>query len=149
MYEDTPTIPVIKKPTSSMDVGPNGTNLASAAACRHPVDDLQRRTAAVSGAGGAAAASASSSNPFHNLEHVRRMYGSGLAMRLATEQKLAYEQDCHARAAGLPSSNLYREVVTGSDVELDFKDFLSLPEYRPDVTKENPHKVMEHQLGMM
>lgn len=141
MYE-SPSIPVMKKPVSSMEVGPNGNNLAASATSRHPVDDLQRRVR-LQGLTGS-----SNGNPFQNLEHVRRMYGSGLAMRLATGQKLAVEQDRSA-PAGLPSSGLYREIVTGQDVQLDFTDFLSLPEFQPEITKENPHKYMEQHLGMM
>jgi len=143
MDESAPSIPVVKKPVSSLEIGPNGNNLASSAASRHPVDDMQRRIRQAGMTG------SSQGNPFQNLEHVRRMYGSGLALRLATEQKLAAEQDRDARASGLPTSGLYRDIVSGRDVQIDFADFLSLPEYRPDLPKANPHKAMEHQLGMM
>lgn len=85
---------------------------------------------------------------FEGLEFVRHVYGSGLAMRLATEQKIAREQDILARAPGLESSNLYGEIVSGQDTNIQFSDFLSLPEYRPSVPKENPHSVMERRLGM-
>jgi hypothetical protein len=126
------SIPVMNKPSSLMEVGPNGNNLAVAARSAHPVDEMQRRAAV--------------SNTSH-LDHVRHIYGSGLAMVLATEQKIALQQD--RMAAGLPSSQLYRDVVSGTDVQLDFTNYLSLPEYQPDITKENPHKSMERQLGMM
>lgn len=129
--DETTRIPIVTKPASMMEVGPNGNNLASVAASRHPVDDLQRKLDV---------------NPFQNLEYVRHVYGSGLAMRLATEQKVALEQE--RGAAGLPSSGLYRDIVTGNDVKLDFADFLSLPEYRPDVATISPHATMERRLGM-
>ena len=69
-------------------------------------------------------------------------------MRLATEQKIAREQDMEARAPGLESCNLFGEIVSGRDTTIDFADFLSLPEHRPGVSKENPHSVTEHRLGM-
>lgn len=85
---------------------------------------------------------------FEGLEFVRHVYGSGLAMRLATEQKIAREQDMLARAPGLESSNLYGEIVSGQDTKLQFSDFLSLPEFRPTLPMENPHMVMERRLNM-
>ena len=85
---------------------------------------------------------------FEGLEFVRRVYGSGLAMKLATEQKIAKEQDMLARAPGLESSSLYGDIVSGKDTTIQFSDFLSLPEYRPSVPKENPHVVMERRLGV-
>ena len=69
-------------------------------------------------------------------------------MRLATEHKIAREQDMLARAPGLESSNLYGEIVSGRDTTIDFSDFLSLPEHRPTLPSENPHLVMERRLGM-
>jgi hypothetical protein len=130
--DDMTSIPVMSKPANLMEVGPNGNNLAAAAQGAHPVEEMQRR--------------ANYSSTSH-LEHVRHVYGSGLAMILATEQKIAMQQE--RMAHGLPSSHLYRDVVSGTDVQLDFADFLSLPEYQPDAPKENPHKLMERQLQMM
>jgi len=129
--EDSSTIPLMQKPVSLMEAGPNGNNLAAAAASRHPVDSLQR--VQQKHAGG------------HDLDFVRRVYGSGLAMRLATEQRIAAQQDC---AAPLASSRLYGDIVKGQDDQLNFSDFLSLPQHRPDMKERNPHSVMEHQLGM-
>ena len=123
-------IPEMQQPASLMETGLNGHNLAAAATARHPVDNLQR---------------ARQSNPFESLEYVRSVYGSGLAMRLATEQKIAAQQDDVTPLAG---TNLYREIVSGQDVQLEFGDFLSLPEHRPDMTKETPHAFMERKLGM-
>jgi hypothetical protein len=129
MDDDMSQIPVMHKPASLMEVGPNGNNLAAAAASRHPVDHLQQQMMT------------------HNrVDFARHVYGSGLAMRLATEQRLS--GDDTRGAAGLPQSNIYRDIVSGNDTKLDFADFLSLPEYRPDVAKTNPHAVMEHKLRM-
>ena len=69
-------------------------------------------------------------------------------MRLATEQKIAREQDFAARAPGLESSNLFGEIVSGRDTTIDFADFLSLPEHRPSMPLENPHAMTERRLGM-
>ena len=85
-------------------------------------------------------------SPFCNLEFVRHVYGSGLAMRLATEQKIAREQDMAARAPGLESSNLFEEIVSGRDTTIDFSDFLALPQHRPSAPMENPHVLTERRL---
>lgn len=131
--DDSPRIPVMQQPASLMEAGPNGNNLAAQATARHPVDNLQRSLAR--------------RNHTSELEFVRHVYGSGLAMVLATEQKIARQQDQKAVFPG--STNLYRDTVTGNDVQLDFADFLSLPQNRPDFVKhEDPHRVMERQLGM-
>ena len=124
-----PTMPA-QPEHNLMEKGPNSNNLAAAAVSRHPVDNLQMTL---------------NENPFHNLEYVRHAYGSALAMRLATEQKIAAEQHL---AGAHPAGNLYRDVVTGNDVRLDFDDFLALPQNRPDVVEQAPHVVMESQLGM-
>ncbi|GKY96128.1 hypothetical protein MPSEU_000573000 [Mayamaea pseudoterrestris] len=129
--DDMTSIPIMSKPANLMEAGPNGNNLAAAAQGAHPVDGLQQRVSKASS----------------HLDHVRHVYGSGLAMILATEQRIALQQD--RMAHGLPSSHVYRDVVTGTDVQLDFCDFLTLPEYQPDAPKENPHVVMERQLRMM
>lgn len=91
---------------------------------------------------------ATAAQPFGSLEFVRHVYGSGLAMRLATEQKIAREQEFLARAPGLEASNLYGEIVSGKDTTIDFGDFLSLPENRPNIPMEKPHDVVERRLGM-
>ena len=81
-------------------------------------------------------------------QEVRRLYGSGLAMTLATERKIASEIGIRG-VAGLPSSNLMNEIFTGNDMKFQFEDFLSLPEHRPlHLKQDNPHTAMERQLGM-
>jgi hypothetical protein len=81
-------------------------------------------------------------------QEVRRLYGSGLAMRLATERKMA--QDMGGRGvAGMPSSNLMFDTLTGNDMKIDFGDYLSLPEHRPiHIHLDNPHRAMERKLGL-
>mmetsp|Transcript_2603 Transcript_2603/g.5110 ORF Transcript_2603/g.5110 Transcript_2603/m.5110 type:complete len:130 (-) Transcript_2603:75-464(-) len=128
--DDMLRIPEMHQPASLMETGLNGNNLAAQATARHPVDDMQRRR---------------QTNPYESMEYVRHVYGSGLAMRLATEHKIAAQQD---DLTPLATTNLYREIVTGNDAQLDFGDFLSLPEHRPEMTKETPHAFMERKLGM-
>ena len=130
--DNTPSIPIIDKPISMMEVGPNGNNLASQAMARHPVEDLQKNV----GVG-----------TFNDLAFVRNVYGSGLAMRLATEQKFA-AQERHRnpfRSQGL----LYGEIVTGQDTKFEMGDFLPRAEYRADLKQDlNLHVAMERQLGL-
>jgi hypothetical protein len=125
MNDFTPTVPLMDKPFSLMEVGPNGDNLAAASAARHPVDEMQRATRT------------------QDLDFVRHVYGSGLAMRLATEEKFAMQEQ---RASMRRSAGIYGDIVSGRDTKLDFCDMMSRP--RPGVAKPNPHVVMERQLGM-
>uniref|UniRef100_A0A7S1VGR3 Proteasome maturation protein n=1 Tax=Grammatophora oceanica TaxID=210454 RepID=A0A7S1VGR3_9STRA len=130
------TIPVMSKPANTMQGGPNSNNLATQAQQGHPIQAMQEET-----------------NPFHDLEHVRRMYGSGLAMRLATERRMASEGASSARLPGMstPSSNIMFETLTGTDTQIGFEDYLSLPQNAPQINSfyaNNPHAVMEHKLNL-
>lgn len=121
-------------PVNMMESGPNGNNLAASTSQRHPVDDLQRR-----------------SSLYDDLEDVRRIYGSGLAMRLATERQMASNVGGRLpgmESAFIDSSNVMMETVMGTDTKLDFGDVLSRPENRPAAKATNPHKAMEHKLGL-
>ena len=82
-------------------------------------------------------------------QEVRRLYGSGLAMRLATERNMAREVGGRG-VSGLPTSNLMHDILTGNDMKIQFEDILSLPEHRPvHLKQDNPHTAMERKLGMM
>ena len=83
-----------------------------------------------------------------DLESVRRLYGSGLAMRLVTERKMA--RDAVRRLPGLPESRTMLEVVTGDDFSLDFGDYLGVACNRPDMPFEKVglHSAMEKRLGL-
>jgi len=141
-------IPLVRKQIPALE-GANSLNLAAAARSSHPVDDLQRRR---SGATANTRGGGVPSDPFRDLQHVRRMYGSALAMRLATERKIADEQERMALPlGGGGGSTLYREIVTGTDTHFEFEDYLGRPELRPEIgggAQNNPHSVMERQLGM-
>lgn len=78
-------------------------------------------------------------------EEARRLYGSGFAMQLATERRMDLTS-----AAGIPTSNLMQDILTGNDMKLGFEDTLNLPQHRPIFAKhqEDPHAMMERKLGM-
>ena len=83
-------------------------------------------------------------------EEVRRLYGSGFAMKLATERRMAQDTSSMV-AAGIPTSNMMQEILMGTDMKLGFEDVLNLPQNRPIFVKhqEDPHAMMERKLGMM
>jgi Proteasome maturation factor UMP1 len=132
------TIPVMKQPVSKLETGANGGNLSSEAAALHPVDSLQRQTGGM--------------HPYRNHSFARHVYGSGLAMVLATEQKLAEQEHQQQRMTGLHrgglSSGVFGDIVTGQDLTIDFTDYLSMSINQPDAPKHNPHLAMERSLGM-
>lgn len=83
-------------------------------------------------------------------EEVRHLYGSGFAMQLATERRLAQDTSTMT-AAGIPTSNMIQEILMGNDMKLGFEDVLNLPHNRPTFMRhhEDPHAIMERKLGMM
>ena len=87
-----------------------------------------------------------------DLDAVRRLYGSGLAMRLATERRLA--SSVGGRLPGLdahPDSRAMYETLTGDDMTIGFGDFLSVRKNRPEggVGGERvPHDAMESRLRL-
>jgi len=107
----------------------------------------------------AASAAVGSSSPL-DLDAVRRLYGSALAMRLSTERRLA--SGVGGRLPGMdaaPESHAMLDALTGDDLTLDFGDYLNLPEHRPDdalgkragngpVVDAGPHAAMEARLGL-
>ena len=138
------SIPVMRAPADVLSKGPNGANLAASARRTHPVDRMQR----VSG----------SSNPL-DLDAIRRLYGSALAMRLATERRLASQVG--GRLPGMdaaPDSHAMLDALTGDDLTIDFGDVLNLSENRPEdtlrraaggpVVEAGPHGAMEAKLGL-
>jgi hypothetical protein len=84
-------------------------------------------------------------------EEVRRLYGSGFAMKLATERRIANQMTVGSIGGGIPSSNnVMSDILSGRDMQVGFEDTLGLPEFRPTMNKihEDPHTVMERKLGM-
>lgn len=131
MSDLSSSIPMMRSPANQMETGPNGNNLAAAATQNHPVDSIQRSGAA---------------RGFLDLDGVRRLYGSGLAMRLATERQLASQTA--TRLPGMPESNLDMEIVTGNDVMLDFEDVLGRPEDAPIAFVKDSHSAMQRKMGL-
>ena len=137
-----------------MDAGLNADRLSHTAAAKHPVWNLQQHQMAT--------------DPYRNVASVRHVYGSALAMILASEHSVALQQaqqsQFHGRATigggggAAASASLYGEITQGSDVDLQFGDFLGLPQDRPDMAaaasggggpmSQLPHAVMERQLRM-
>ena len=102
----------------------------------------------------AAAANGATASPL-DLDAIRRLYGSGLAMRLATERRMALKVG--GRLPGLdanPDSRAMYESLTGDDLTIGFGDYLNLKKNcaeggdfggRGD---DIPHNSMEAKLGM-
>ncbi|KAL3803415.1 hypothetical protein ACHAW5_001913 [Stephanodiscus triporus] len=135
------SIPVMRKPSDAMSNGLNSSNLAALAMQRHPIDRMQR----ANGGNGA------TESPL-DLDAVRRLYGSGLAMRLATERRLA--SNVGGRLPGMdahPDSRAMYETLTGDDLTIGFGDFLNVRRNRPEggVGEERvPHDAMESRLRL-
>ena len=91
-----------------------------------------------------------------DLDAIRRLYGSGLAMRLATERQMAVKVG--GRLPGLdahPDSRAMYEALTGDDSTIGFGDYLNLKKNAPEVggfggggVNEVPHTAMESKLGL-
>lgn len=135
------SIPIMRKPSDAMSAGLNSSNLAASAIQRHPIDMMQRN-------------STSESSPL-DLDAVRRLYGSGLAMRLATERRMA--SNVGGRLPGLdahPDSRAMFESLTGDDLTVGFGDFLNVKQNRPEGAFGGaaggivPHDSMETRLGL-
>jgi len=135
-------VPIMRCPTDVMRKGPNSDNFQTAAIQAHTIDRLQRAQQAT----GTAA-------PL-DLDAIRRLYGSGLAMRLSTERRLA--QNVGGRLPGMdahPDSNIVMETLTGEDVSIDFGDYLNIREDRCSMEDhfrhgDGTHTAMEKCLGL-
>lgn len=146
---DVPRIPILSQPMAVLVPGGTGgglnsNRLSSVALAPHPVAHLQSSTALEN----------KHNNPYRDLTHVRQVYGSALAMRLATERQVAREQAMQGRyylqasSSGGGGGALYGEICSGTDVQLHFEDVLGRPDDRPDLPSVNPHAVLERQLNM-
>lgn len=122
--------------------GPNSDNLAAAAVQSHPIDRMQR-------------AHANNANSSLDIDAIRRLYGSALAMRLVAERKMA--SNVGGRLPGMdshPDSNVMLDTLTGNDLQIDFVDFLNLQGDRADIgrnvgqEKVMIHNTMETKLGL-
>lgn len=127
------SIPLMRSPVDNqMETGPNGNNLAAAATRRHFVDDIQR---------------SGTQRGFLDLDGVRRLYGSGLAMTLATERQI--HSNNGGRLPGMPESKLALDTVMGNHCVLDFGDVLGRPENNPiDIVKDDVHSAMQRKMKL-
>eukprot|EP00553_Chaetoceros_curvisetus_P004515 CAMPEP_0204617458 /NCGR_PEP_ID=MMETSP0717-20131115/4436_1 /ASSEMBLY_ACC=CAM_ASM_000666 /TAXON_ID=230516 /ORGANISM="Chaetoceros curvisetus" /LENGTH=139 /DNA_ID=CAMNT_0051630999 /DNA_START=67 /DNA_END=486 /DNA_ORIENTATION=+ len=134
------SIPVMSQPIDLLRRGPNSDNLAASAVQSHPVERMQN---------------AQDSNSL-DLDAIRRLYGSALAMRLTTERQNA--SNVGGRLPGLdahPNSNAMIDTLTGNDMNIDFGDYLNTSVNRPGVMhgssaqeKVAVHSAMEAKLGL-
>lgn len=92
-----------------------------------------------------------------DLDAIRRLYGSGLAMRLATERKMAQNVGGRLMGHGMNNGgakNVMYEAVTGDDMTIQFGDYLNLEQNRPIVGLEGNdsnvgvHTAMERKFGL-
>lgn len=129
---------VLRNPNNALTLGPNSANFASQHVALHPINAAQNKQ------------QNAAPNDFSSFDHVRRTYGSGLAMTLATEVALAKE--CGGRLPGFdanPDSNIILDTLSGSNTMIGFGDILNLKENRVEAPKVTLHKAMEVKLGLM
>mmetsp|Transcript_5177 Transcript_5177/g.6681 ORF Transcript_5177/g.6681 Transcript_5177/m.6681 type:complete len:144 (+) Transcript_5177:68-499(+) len=136
------SIPIMRSPIDMMQNGPNSDNLAAGAVQTHPIDRMQK-------------AHAMNANASLDIDAIRRLYGSALAMRLTTERKLA--SNVGGRLPGMdanPDSQLMLDTLTGNDLNVDFGDFLNVQGDRVNTgrnvaqDKVLVHNAMEARLGL-
>ena len=88
-----------------------------------------------------------------DVDSIRRLYGSALAMRLTTER--IHASNVGGRLPGLdahPNSNTMLETLTGDDITIDFGDYLNTKMERAQggLGGQNMgvHDAMEVKLGL-
>jgi len=124
------TIPAMMNPESLFHAGPNS-SLASQSLPSHP------------------ASRASATHEGTDFDQVKRIYGTGLAMRMQAER--SYASQCGGRLPGMdgtPASNALLNSLTGDDTMIDFSDVLNQPATRPVAPKVVLHQAMEIRLGL-
>lgn len=100
-------LPILTGPIDHLRQGFQGLQLEAANNAPHPLETLQKR----------------GEYAFNSkLDMVRRTYGSHMAMRLATEQMI---HDRDRRLPGLQSSHIACDTLAGSDITIDFQDYLN------------------------
>ena len=117
-------IPIASGPVDLMRTGFN--SLESKMNAPHPVKAIEARAEAV--------------DMRDKLKRVRAIYGSHMAMRIATEKSVLSRP---RRLPGLESSSAHLDVVTGRGETIEFSDYLSDPRERADLPKINFHDVVE------
>ena len=135
MDDSTPKIPIYTNQDIALEADVNTGNYAIAVAERNPVDVLQQRAR-----GNAASATM---NPYQEINFVRSIYGSGLAMEMAAERQFVQQE----RNMGMHKiGNMYEDIVLGNDATIQYSDFMSLPDHRIELPKSVFHVSMDRQL---
>jgi Proteasome maturation factor UMP1 len=136
MDASTPKIPIYTKQDNALEADVNTGNYAVAVAERHPIDVLQQRTRSN-------VIATTTVNPYQDLNFVRSIYGSGLAMEMAAERQYVQKE----RNMGMHKiGNIYEDIVLGNDVTMQYTDFMSLPDHRIELPKSVFHISMDRQL---
>lgn len=102
-------------------------------------------------------AQANNTNSSLDIDAIRRLYGSALAMRLVTERKLA--SDVGGRLPGMdahPNSQVMLDTLTGNDTQMNFAEFLNVKSDRANNVvggaggqeKVWVHNAMEQKLNL-
>lgn len=92
----------------------------------HPVQEIESRAEAL--------------DMRAKLKRVRAIYGSHMAMRIATE-KAVFSRP--RRLPGLHQSSAGLDIVMGRENTIEFSDYLNDPRERADLPKVNFHDVVE------
>ena len=79
------------------------------------------------------------------LDNVRRMYGSHMAMRLATERQTFKKNN---RMPGLKTSSIHYDIVMGQDTQINFSDYLNDPMTRTEGLNLPIQDIMEYKLNI-
>lgn len=116
-------LPIAQGPTDHLRDG--FSSLESKLNAPHPVQAIQSR--------------AESLDLRERLQRVRSIYGSHMAMRLATEKEVLSRP---RRLPGLPYSKAGLEVVMGTENRIEFSDYLNDPRNRPEAPKVDLHDMI-------
>ena len=136
MDDTTPKIPIYTKQDIALEADVNTGNYAIAVAERHPIDVLQKQRLRGNG-------SLVAINPYQDMNFVRSIYGSGLAMEMAAERQYVQQE----RNMGMHKiGNMYEDIVLGNDATIQYTDFMSLPDSRIELPKSVFHVSMDRQL---
>ena len=117
-------IPIQSGPSDLLRTGFN--SLEAKMNAPHPVQAIEERCEAL--------------DMRDKLKRVRAIYGSHMAMRIATEKSVFSRP---RRLPGLPQSSAGLDVVTGRGERIEFADYLNDPRERVDLPKVNFHDVVE------
>lgn len=121
-------IPIITAPNDQLRCGVR--SLQHESLQRHPVDTQQTNA---------------DREWNSKLDHVRRIHGSALAMRLAGERQMFCQSH---RMPGIKSSKIALETLMGEDSTIQFSDFLNDATIRPDKLRIPLHDQIEAKLNI-